>query len=104
MQVSFDWTRQRRDLLTKLIGVLSGLIQEWNTFISLDGDVGYLSDLDESPDSPGFRRPDHAGQSLRSIKYAFGRLENDRQTLELLKEALSSDLSTVRGEKTSLVL
>jgi hypothetical protein len=98
MNTSFDWTRRRRDLLNKLIIVLSGTVREWNTFISSDGDVGYFSDLDEWPtNSRELHQPGHAGQSLRSIKQSFGRLEEDLQRLISLKESLSSDFTTVRS-------
>jgi Mg2+ and Co2+ transporter CorA len=97
MNRRFDWTRRRRDLLIKLLFVLSGTIREWNLFISSDGDVGYLSDLDEIPtSSPAFHQSSHAGQSLRSIKQAFGRLEEDRQRLLALKEWFSSDFTTLK--------
>jgi hypothetical protein len=94
MNASFQWTRRRMDLVTKLLGVLSGIIHEWDIFLSPDGDWGYFRDLDRLPsNSPEFRA---AGQSLRSIKRAFMRLENNRQGLLSLKESLSSDFSTVR--------
>jgi hypothetical protein len=97
MKASFNWTLLRMDLLTKLLCVLSGTIDEWDTFISSHGDVGYFSDLDEfASNSPEFRRPDHAGQSLRSIKEAFERLKNHRRALVSLRESLSRDFSTVR--------
>ncbi len=97
MNTSFDWTRRRRDLLNKLLVVLSGTLREWETFISSDGDVGYFSDLDKfATHSPEFHQSGHAVQSLRTIKQAFERLENARQRLSYLKESFSSDLSTVR--------
>jgi hypothetical protein len=87
------------ELLTKLLGVLSGTIQEWNTFISMDGDVAYFSEIstldDFESNSLEIHHSDRAGQSLRSIKEAFDRLENDRQRLILLSESLYSDFSTV---------
>jgi hypothetical protein len=82
------------DLVTELLGVLFGIIHEWDTFLSSKGDWGYFSDLDRSPsNSPEFRA---AGQSLRSIRTAFRRLESSHQKLLSLKETLASDLSTVR--------
>lgn len=97
MKTSFNWTLLRMDLLTELLGVLSGTVDEWNTFISSHGNVGYFSDLDEfASNSPKFRHPDHAGQSLRSIKEAFERLENHQQSLISLTESLSRDFMTVR--------
>jgi hypothetical protein len=96
MNTSFDWTSQRMELVDKLLVVLSGTIREWNTFISSDGDVGYFSDLDEYPrSSPEFCQSGHAGQSLRSIKQAFGRLENDLERLISLKESLTRDFTKV---------
>ncbi len=100
MNRRFDWTRRRRDLLIKLLFALSGTIREWDTFISSDGDVGYLSDLVESPTNSqsfhNFGHAGHAGQSLRSIKQAFGRLEEGKQRLIALIEWFSSDFTTVR--------
>jgi hypothetical protein len=105
MNRRFDWTRRRSDLLIKLLCALSGIIREWNTFISSDGDVGYLSDLDEIPTSSrAFHQSGHAGKSLRSINQAFGRLEEDRQRLIALKEWFSNDFTTVRCRFTFLVL
>jgi hypothetical protein len=100
MSASFHWTRQRMALLTKLLGVLSGTIHEWNTFISWDGDIAYFSEIstldDFASNSMELRHPDRAGQSLRNIKQAFDRLENNRQRLVSLKQTLSSDFSAVR--------
>lgn len=97
MNIAFHWTRGRMDLITKLLGVLSGTLHEWNTFNSPGGDVDYLSDIGEVPNNlPQLHHLDRAGQSLRTIKKAFGKLENDRQRLISLKESLSSDFSTVR--------
>jgi hypothetical protein len=47
MQRASDWTLQRMDLLSKLIDVLSRTMDEWNTFISLNRDIGYFSDLNK---------------------------------------------------------
>jgi hypothetical protein len=100
MSTSFLWTRQRMKLLTKLLGVLSGTIHEWNAFISLDGDIAYFSEIstldDFESNSLGVSHPHHAGQSLRSIRQAFDGLENNRQRLISLNETLSSDFSAVR--------
>ena len=77
MKRSFNWTLQTMDLLSELHGALSETVEEWNTFISLDTDVGYFSDLDEPlSNSPEFRYAAHAGRSLRSIKETFERLRN----------------------------
>lgn len=96
MTTSFHWIRQRMELLAKLVSVLSGTIHEWNTFISSDGDIGYLSGLEKCPaNSAELRHLYHAGQSFRSIKHAFRELENDRQRLISLKKSSSIDFSTV---------
>jgi hypothetical protein len=93
MNASFQWTRGRLNLVTELLVVLLGIIHEWDTFLSPDGDWGYFSDLDRFP---SHSREFHvAGQSLRSINRAFKRLENNRQRLLSMKETLSDDLSTV---------
>jgi hypothetical protein len=99
MQRAFDWTFQRMDLLSELIDVLSGIIDEWNTFISLNGDVGYFSDLDEFPrstNSYGFRELGCPGSSLRNIKQIFEKLKTHRQRLESLTESLGRDFEAVR--------
>ncbi|KAE9366797.1 hypothetical protein N431DRAFT_417671 [Stipitochalara longipes BDJ] len=97
MSTAFHWTRQRMDLVTKLLCMLSGTIHEWHAFISPDGDVGYFSDLDVFPsNSQEFRRYEHAGQSLRSIKQTFGKLEKDQQKLVSLKESLARDFSMLK--------
>jgi archaellum component FlaC len=87
-------------LLTKLLGVLSGTIHEWNAFISLDGDIAYFSEIstldDFESNSLGISHPHRAGQSLRNIRQAFDGLENNRQRLVSLNETLSSDFSAVR--------
>jgi hypothetical protein len=102
MKISFHWTRQRIDLLAKLLRVLSGTIREWNTFISLDGGLGYFSDLEKPPsNSLEIPHPDHAGQSLRSIKQTFDKLENKKQRLISFQEKLSSGLEMVRWSITS---
>jgi hypothetical protein len=78
------------ELLSELHGVLSETFEEWNTFISPDGDVGYFSDLDKFPaNSPEFRHAAHAGRSLRSIKEAFERLRNLQQKLVSLIDSLT---------------
>ena len=100
MQKAFDWTFQRIDLLSELIDVLSGTIDEWNTFISLNGDVGYFSDLDEFPrstNSDEFRELGCPGSSLRNIKQTFEKLKTYRQRLESLTESLSRNFEAVRG-------
>jgi hypothetical protein len=82
------------DLLTKLIDVLSGTIGQWDVFISCDGDIGYLRDLDKitsaSSESP------HAIRSLRTINETFKRLEDNLKRLLSLEGSLDRDFSTVR--------
>jgi len=85
------------ELLSELLGVLSETIEEWNTFISPDSDVGYFSDLDQFPSySLEFRQPADAGRSLRSIKETFERLQNHQQKLRSLTVFLSRDFTVVR--------
>jgi hypothetical protein len=87
------------DLLSELIDVLSGTIDEWNTFISLNGDIGYFSDLDEFPRSTNphdFRELNYPGWSLRNIKQTFEKLKTHRQRLESLTESLSRNFEAVR--------
>lgn len=94
LNASFHWTLQRMDLLTKLIDVLSGTVSQWDVFISCDGDVGYLRDLDDITSAP----PEsyHAVQSLPSINETFKRLEDTLKSLFSLERSLDRDFSTVR--------
>ena len=99
MQRAFDWTLQRMDLLSELIDVLSGTMDEWNTFISLNGDIGYFSDLDEFPSSANsheIRELGCPGSSLRNIKQSFEKLKTYRQRLESLTQSLSRNFEAVR--------
>jgi hypothetical protein len=86
------------DLLSELVDVLSGTIDEWNTFISGNGDVGYFSDLDEFPRSANsqFRELGCPGSSLRHIKQTFEKLQTHRRRLESLIESLRRNFETVR--------
>jgi hypothetical protein len=86
------------DLVTELLDTLSGIIHEWNTFLAPGGDWVFFSAVGRVPsNSPEFRHPDYAaGQSLRSIKQTFERLENNRQRLLSLEKSLSGDFSVVR--------
>jgi hypothetical protein len=99
MQRAFDWTFQRMDLLSELVDVLSGTIDEWNTFISPNGDVGYFSDLVDFPRSTNsreFRELGCPSSSLRNIKETFEKLKTHRQRLESLTESLSRNFEPVR--------
>ena len=91
---SFQWTLQRMELLAKLIDVLSGTIGQWDVFISCDGDVGYLRDLDETTSAPP--ESHHGIQSLRSINETFKKVEDNLNRLLSLERSLDRDFSTVR--------
>jgi hypothetical protein len=99
MQSAFNWTVQRINLLSELVDALSGTIGEWNTFISPNGDVGYLSDLDDFPRSSNSNEIRESGcprSSLHHIKQTFEKLRTHRQTLESLTESLGRDFEAVR--------
>ncbi|KAE9365474.1 hypothetical protein N431DRAFT_563398 [Stipitochalara longipes BDJ] len=97
MQKGFDWTAQRLDLLNELLHVLSGLVDEWDTFISPNGDIGYFSDLDEFPsNSNESRELGCPGSSLRNIKQTFEKLEMRRRRLQSLKESLIKDFGVLK--------
>jgi hypothetical protein len=97
MAQSFNWTLQTMELLSDLHGVLSETSEEWNTFISLDADIGYFSDLDESPSNLSeFRHKGSASRSLRNIKEAFDRLRNHQQKLVSLRNSLAQFSLAVR--------
>ena len=96
---SFNWNIDRMQLLGKLLNVLSGVLQQWNAFVSPNGgDIEYLSDLQGtlSSKSSEFRDNNgHAGRSIRAIQKTFRSLEHHRQKLEFLKDDLSTDYKTV---------
>ena len=97
MQKSFDWTTQRLDLINELLHVLSRLVNEWDTFISPNGDIGYFSDLDEFPrNSHESRELGCPSSSLRNIKQTFEKLEMHCQRLQSLKESLVREFGVVR--------
>jgi hypothetical protein len=99
MKISFDWTLQRMQLLSELIVVLSGNIDQWNAFSSPDSEINYFSDIDKFPsNSPEFKHGCYAGPTLRRINKTFERFETHRQKLESLKESLSTDFEAVRGK------
>lgn len=84
--------------LGKFINVLSGILKQWNAFVSLDGgDIDYFSDLQHPfpRESHESRDNCHAGRSLRAIKKTFGNLQDLLQTLELLRDDLRRDFQTV---------
>jgi hypothetical protein len=85
-------------LLGKFIHVLSGIIKQWNAFVSPDGgEIDYFSDLQHPISSESAESQDncHAGRSLRAIKKTFGNLQDLLQKLELLRDDLSRDFETV---------
>jgi hypothetical protein len=87
-------------LLDKFSNVLSGILKQWNAFVSPDGgDIDYFSDLQHpfSSRSPESQDNCHAGRSLRAIKKTFGNLQDLLQKLELLRGYLSRDFKTVSG-------
>jgi hypothetical protein len=97
---SFNWAIARMQLLGMLINVLSGLLQQWNAFVSPNGgDIEYLSDLQHLFQNESSESQDngHAGRSLRAIKKTFGNLQDQLQRLELLRDELSTDNRTVSG-------
>jgi hypothetical protein len=97
MKTSCDWTRQRIQLLTELIDVLSGNIDQWDAFSSRDSDINYFSDIDKfSSNSSEFKQGCCAGPSLRRINKTFKKFETHRQKLDSLKESLSTDFEAVR--------
>jgi len=105
MQKGFDWTAQRPDLLNEFLHVLSGLVYEWDTFISSNGDIGYFSDLDELPsNSHESRELGCPSSSLRNIKQTFEKLEMHHRRLQSLKESLIKDFEVVRLPVRSFIL
>ncbi|PSS22711.1 hypothetical protein M430DRAFT_16661 [Amorphotheca resinae ATCC 22711] len=81
---TFDWTQQIIELLSRVLGVLSGDIKCWERFKSPNGDIGYFSDIDSSPDASHRRR---TRLSLRAINETFETLEGLQQKLLLLDKS-----------------
>jgi hypothetical protein len=77
---SYDWTLRTTELLSLLMGVLSETVKAWDRFNCLDGDIGYFSDIDASPNVS------NPGRSLRAIKEAFEKLRDHQHKLQRLKE------------------
>lgn len=77
----YNWTQLTIKLLSDLEHDFSELLQEWKTFCSRCGDIGYFSNI-SSDMAPG-----HCYKSLRSIKETFEELEYVRQRLEHLKNS-----------------
>jgi hypothetical protein len=87
-------------LLGEFINVLSGILKQWDAFVSSNGgDIDYFSDLQRPfpSKSPESQENCHVGRSLRAIKKTFGNLHDLLQKLELLRDDLSRDFKTVSG-------
>lgn len=85
-------------MLGKFISVLSGILKQWNAFVSPDGgDIDYFSDLQHPVPSKSPESEDncHAGRSLRAINKTFGNLQDLLQKLELLRDDLNGDFEGV---------
>ena len=85
-------------MLGRFISVHSGILKQWNAFVSPDGgDIDYFSDLQHPVPSKSPESEDncHAGRSLRAIKKTFGNLQDLLQKLELLRDDLSRDFKIV---------
>jgi hypothetical protein len=97
MKTSFDWTLQKMQLLSELIVVLSGYIDQWDAFSSRDSEINYFTDIDKFPNnSPEFKHGCYAGPTLQRINKTFKKFETHRQKLGSLKESLSTDFEAVR--------
>lgn len=94
--MTFDWTKEAIDLLSLLLNSLSGTINAWETFSSVNGDILYFSDLYNSPDDPQKPKvPNRARLLLRAVSRTFKKLESLQQDLRLLKEACESSAQNV---------
>jgi hypothetical protein len=80
---AFEWAQQSIDLLCKLQSVLSETIEHWDRFNSCDGDIGYFSDIDCSPDA---RKRRNCVGSLAAIKGTFEVLKNIQRKLVVLEK------------------
>jgi hypothetical protein len=97
MKTYFAWTSHRVQLLSKLIRVLSGNIDNWDAFSSQDGNINYFSDIDKSASkSPEFQHGCGAIPALHRIDKTFEALRAHKQELESLKESLEMDFDKVR--------
>lgn len=74
------------------MGVLSGDIKCWERFKSPNGDIGYFSDIDSSPDASHRRR---TRLSLRAINETFETLEGLQQKLLLLDKSCRNSAQDV---------
>jgi hypothetical protein len=77
----YDWTQPTIKLLSDLEHDFSGLLQEWETFSSRSGDIGYFSNISSTMPS------NHGSKSLWSIKEAFEELAYVRRRLINLKNS-----------------
>jgi hypothetical protein len=94
-QKTLKWTRQTIDLLGQLQERLSETIEAWEGFNSSDGDIGYFSDIDCSPDAQQRR---NCNESIAAIKETFEILRNLQRRLVLLEKTcqnLAKAVSTV---------
>ncbi len=85
-------------LLDKFSNVLSGILNQWDAFLSPDGgDIGYFFDLEHPFPSESTHSVDtcHAGRSLRATRKTFVNLHRLLQKIELLRDDLSRDFKTV---------
>jgi len=72
----YDWTQPTIELLSNLEHDLSGLLQEWETFHSPSGDIGYFSSISG-----------RGSKLLWAIKETFEKLDFLRQRLVHLKDS-----------------
>jgi hypothetical protein len=72
----FDWTRQTKELLSRLQHILSETLKFWERFNSQNGDIDFFSDMDSSQD--------RCNLSLGTINETFETLESLQRTLDCL--------------------
>jgi hypothetical protein len=75
MKEAFDWTLQTMALLRQLDGVLLSTVKAWESFNSLDGDIGYFHDTDT-----------RALLSLHAITATFRQLQEYQEKIVLLNK------------------
>jgi hypothetical protein len=77
---SYSWTLNTITLLDELLDVLTKSVRSWGRFYSIDGGIGYFSDL------AGTRFI----ENLNSTKKSFERLDCYREDLQSLKETVAT--------------
>ena len=83
----YDWTQPTIKLLSDLEHDFSELLQEWETFYSHNGDIGYFSGINSA---------------IAPIKESFEELDDVRRRLVRLKKSSRESAADVSFAKVTL--